>query len=385
MNDNVRLRPIAVVLVGISLLAACGAGEQAERPAGADPTVTTPTTAVSPRELPSRSAGQYPADQWTQRFPGGGCECADGSEYSYWTHDGDPSRVVLFFQGGGLCTDAVSCRLRQSTYASRASGYQVTGERSGIFDLTNPANPFRDWSFVYAPYCTGDLHLGDAVQDDGGGQVIHHRGAANASAALDHLIRTYPDVEHLVVMGSSAGAVPVPLYAARAADALPDADVAALADAAGAFPADTPSAQLRALHARWGSLDTLPDWPETEQLAAEGYTAPDLFVAAGHHQPRLRLARVDNAYDETLAEALPADTDELAVIVGNDRVVEDADVPLSSFVAAGTGHTVLGDDVLYTLTVDGRSFLDWLTALVDGESPSDVTCQACGPPAPPGG
>jgi hypothetical protein len=68
------------------------------------------------------------------------------------------------------------------------------------------------------------------------------------------------------------------------------------------------------------------------------------------------------------------------VVEGNDRFVEDAGVPLSSFVAPGTGHTIHPPHPPPALRVDGSSFLDWLRTLVDGESPGDVTCTDCGRP-----
>lgn len=34
-----------------------------------------------------------------------------------------------------------------------------------MLGLHDPQNPFRDWSFVYIPSCTGDVHTGDARVD----------------------------------------------------------------------------------------------------------------------------------------------------------------------------------------------------------------------------
>ena len=46
------------------------------------------------------------ASAWTQIVPGGDCECADGSEFSFWVRQADPTKVVFFLQGGGACFDA---------------------------------------------------------------------------------------------------------------------------------------------------------------------------------------------------------------------------------------------------------------------------------------
>ena len=46
---------------------------------------------------------------WEKVVPGGDCECADGSEFAFWERRADPTKVVLFLDGGGTCYDAKSC------------------------------------------------------------------------------------------------------------------------------------------------------------------------------------------------------------------------------------------------------------------------------------
>lgn len=57
----------------------------------------------------------------------------------------------------------------------------------GIFDLSNPENPFRDFTAMFVPYCTGDVHVGDATRrygDDPRAWPIHHWGYRNVSVAF---------------------------------------------------------------------------------------------------------------------------------------------------------------------------------------------------------
>jgi hypothetical protein len=42
-------------------------------------------------------------------------------------------------------------------------------------------NPLAGYSFVYAPYCTADVFLGDATTTYGPGVTVHHRPAADVS------------------------------------------------------------------------------------------------------------------------------------------------------------------------------------------------------------
>jgi hypothetical protein len=56
-------------------------------------------------------------------------------------------------------------------------------------------------------------------------------------------------------------------------------------------------------------------------------------------------------------------------------------VPVASYISPGTVHTILGDDLMYTLEVDGVPFIDWLTAFAAGDEVDDVACTACENPA----
>ena len=66
--------------------------------------------------------------------------------------------------------------------------------------------------------------------------------------------------------------------------------------------------------------------------------------------------------------------------LANEAGIEDAGVEVASYLAPGTQHTILGDDSLYDLEVEGVAFLDWLTDFVAGEDVGDVTCTECDPP-----
>ena len=101
--------------------------------------------------------------EWETVVPGGDCACADGSEFNFWTRQADPTKVVLFLEGGGACFDATTCAFTadSTTYDWNISPDDDPALMSGIFDFANPENPFADYSFVYVPYCTGDVHLGN--------------------------------------------------------------------------------------------------------------------------------------------------------------------------------------------------------------------------------
>lgn len=381
------LRRAALAAAALALVAgaaACSSDSGSEE-ASADPTETTTASTDTAADDGGADTPVDPQTEWVEHEAPPECECAHGDPYSYWTRTADPDKVVLYFQGGGACFSADMCARGSDNYLQVATGAEVTGsasrEPSGIFDLNDPDNPFRDWSFVYVPYCTGDLHLGDNVNEYSDDVTVNHKGFVNASAAYATLLEEFGGAAEVFVTGSSAGGVPSPFFGALVADDLPDAQVTVLADASGAYPSSPPI--NAAIGSLWGTFENVPDWPENEGLTPEGWGVTDLFVQAGAHAPDVRFARYDNAYDDVQSSfsslAGFAGDDLREVIVANEAYIENAGVDVASFLAPGTDHTILGTPALYTLEVDGTSFLDWLTAYADGEDVPDVACTGdCG-------
>ena len=375
-------RPIVRLLVALAALvlvaAACGgddsAGDEASADTAADTTTSTPTEdpATTPVE----------AQDWEEHVPGGDCQCGDGADFRFYSRVADPEKVMLFFQGGGACFSLATCNPDDPSYTTVATGLQPESG-SGVFDFENPDNPFRDWSMVFVPYCTGDVHLGDNTNTYGPGVTVNHKGYVNGKAAFDYMVEAFPDATEVFVTGSSAGGVPSPLFGGLASDAYPDADVAVLADASGVY-ADNPAVNV-AIGNLWGAFNNTPDWPEIEGQQPEDFSIPGLFVNSGLHDPDIRFARYDNAYDEVQQSfsslAGLSNGDLLDIIQANEAFIEDAGVPVASYIAPGTDHTILGYDGMYDLEVDGVSFLDWLNGFVAGEETPDVACTDCENPA----
>lgn len=367
---------LVLLLSCVIVLAACtnGGGDGGDgdaSPASSRPPATTLTTVTAPA-----------TPEWVMHEAPDDCMCADGSDFVYFSRVDDPERVVLYFQGGGACFDATTCAFEGGTYKVRTGPDDDPTGRPGIFDFDDDRNPFQGWSMVFVPYCTGDVHLGDTTREYAPGLTVEHNGFVNATAGYEHLLDSFPDATEVLVTGSSAGGVPSPLFGALVADALPDAEVAVLADASGGYASNpTTNAGISAL---WGTAAALPDWPELAGVDPASVGIPDLFHVAGNHAPRVRMARYDNAFDSVQrAFAARAAIDGgtlLDVIDANERLIEERGVEVSSYVAPGELHTILGRPALYELTVEGVPFVDWLTTLLDGGEPGDVHCTDCGPP-----
>jgi Pectinacetylesterase len=182
--------------------------------------------------------------KWKKVAPGGDCECADGSEFAFWERRADPAKVVFFLDGGGACFDAKTCAFTGLNHPHKEADYDwsIWGEdpaqEGGIFDFARADNPFRDYSFIYVPSCTGDTHLGDVTRRYSPKLTVEHKGFVNGTAALSHLTRHYPDAAQVVIIGKSVGSIAAPVYGGLAADLLPHARVTVFGAQSGHVPDD---------------------------------------------------------------------------------------------------------------------------------------------------
>jgi hypothetical protein len=349
-----------------------------------EPTTTTTeratTTAAATTTTSAATTTTVAPAGWERVVPGGDCECALGGEFAYWVHRGDPTKVVLYFQGGGACFNVDTCRPGSGAYKATTGPEDDPSLRpAGLLDLDNPDNPVAGWSIVFVPYCTGDVFLGAKTTQYAPDVTINHKGAINARAALAGVASEFPDTTQLLVTGESAGGVPVPLMAGEAHDLLPNATITALADSSGAYP-DVPAVNAT-IGALWGTLEAAPPWPEFAGLTPEQYSIPGLFVLAGRHAPSIRFARHDYAFDETQAffgSLAGFDASNLVQLIDqNEQQIEAGGVDIAGWVAPGTEHTVIGRPGLYTESVNGVPFVGWVDDLVAGRPITDVHCDEC--------
>ena len=330
------------------------------------------------------------ADQrWKKVAPGGDCECADGSEFAFWERRADPTKVVFFLDGGGICFDAKSCAFTGLNHPGGPAAYDWStwgedpAQEDGIFNFARTDNPFRDYSFIYVPSCTGDQHLGDLTREYSPQLTVEHKGFVNGRTSLNYLADHYPDAAQVVVVGKTSIAAPV--YGGLAADLLPDTQVTVLGSEFGHVP-DDPDLNARFLGELWGAYATMPDWEVNQGLTARDWGPPRFWIQAGTHDPEIVLARFDFAYDSQAAEGaalLGLDPSQLlSVIDANEAAIENAGVVLHSYTAPGHGHRILEWPRFYELEVKGEQLVEWVRKLIEGDQVADVHCQKCRVAAP---
>jgi pectinacetylesterase len=350
-----------------ALVAACFA-------AAAIGTVAGTGNATSP---PPPSPPAVAAADWERVVPGGDCACAGGSEFNFWVREADPTKIVLFLEGGGACFDATSCAFvdaPSTLYDWNISADDDPARQDGIFELANEDNPFAGYTFVYVPYCTGDVHLGNIIREYSPEVSVHHVGAVNGLSALAHLAGNYGDAAQVVVVGESAGAIASPVYGGLVSDLLPDAQVTVFADGSGAYP-DDPGTSA-AIGALWGAFANVPNWEVNEGITPEEWSIPRFWVQAGLHDPEITMARFDYDHDAVQASFIEATgtatADLAATMADNEAMIEAAGVVQYSYTAPGDEHTLVRTDDFYAMQIDDVALVDWVTDLVAGEPVDDV-------------
>jgi hypothetical protein len=160
--------------------------------------------------------------------------CGDGSPYSIYVREGNPEKVLLHFEGGGACWSGQTC--------FGPIPFTDLHDTPGIFKNAYLGkhigeNPFQEYTYVYLPYCTGDMHSGSHKARYKNQTVLHY-GRENFTRALawieenkNALVSRADDV---VLYGESAGALGVLLNMDQISPVVkPQANKTALIDSAG--------------------------------------------------------------------------------------------------------------------------------------------------------
>lgn len=204
-----------------------------------DPAGATPTDAPLPEGW-----GWYPVE---------GSVCRDGSQNGVLVRFGSVEKLYIYFEGGGACTTAGFCNYNPANVNQVLSGDGQTvlgstfgavahrqqpgafegGVVNGIFDHNNADNPFKDWSMVYVPYCTGDVHFGSnpAAQVPGVAQPQQMMGAENTKKFISRIVPTFRDgIDQVIISGASAGSFGAALNASMIQDSFDGIPVGVILD-----------------------------------------------------------------------------------------------------------------------------------------------------------
>jgi Pectinacetylesterase len=343
----------------------------------------TPTEWVAIAPTPTRIDGRvYTAT----------CSQARGADpaYKFWFHRGTADGLVVFFDGGGACWDDVTCaipRLRDAPrdddgfYKAELITTDDPNRFDGIFDLDNPRNPVRNWSFVYVPYCTGDVHTGSNTArytdpDTGEPFTIEHRGADNFRVVLGWLKQNFAQPQQLLVAGSSAGAYGAATHYPRIREAYPRSRAILIGDAGQGVMTQS---FLEQRERSWRAELPRGLFRRHEPITPE----TDMIGRLAERYPNDRFAQYTTVHDITQSSFYALMGVENACLAWSQAMstalAERQRAPnFRSYLASGETHSILRTPRFYTEASGGASFAEWFAALVDaGPAWVNRACEDC--------
>lgn len=254
---------------------------------------------------PAVDAAVGPPEVWTwHEVPD--MVCGDGSPTGIAINPTTRStKLVLFFEGGGACWEAAACYgILIPKTASHLDGFTEQTFTTQVrpyfddhwaFQRAESTSLFSDATWVFVPYCTGDLHAGtQTTVYEAVGQMatMHHVGAHNVDAMLAQIAPLTPS--EVFTIGVSAGGYGAQLNWDRIAGTWPGITAHLLADGAQLIPIE--SGRWGAMKQRWA-----PRFPTGCTDCATGMDKLAAHWHAAHPTNLARYALTDSLQDSVLS------------------------------------------------------------------------------------
>ena len=330
------------------------------------------------------------------------------TDYFFFVQGGNPKRLLIGLDGGGACWNAGTCigspLTGDSTYTVSLDETPARiAAAEGIFNADNPENPFRNFTKIFVPYCSADVHWGSKdttyVLNLGPENTlpwtIHHRGMDNFLAVLDWLqkqgrkrYRVKLDrVREVTITGASAGGYGAALAFTYVAELTPRARYNLICDSAiGVLNQDFYTTAIYDLafpgSESWGVQRNLPSWVPNfdEALLAQGVAFPNGFMPSviatvARYKPDANLASLTSNLDFVqiffyglMKGVVPPDEATAGEWYLSMAQITAATATLPNyryFIDDGTFHTFIGsNEQFYNVGANGISVADWVRAMI---------------------
>ncbi len=303
-------------------------------------------------------------------------------------------KLFIYLQGGGACFNAATCALNPTSFSAATFNDTWVGTQgsAGIMNDGNAANPVKDWNAVFVPFCSGDIFGGsapDANVPGGGPQHQMFTGVASIAAMLKRVVPTFPDVDQVLLTGSSAGGFGSAVSYERVAKAFCPRPVMLIDDAGPIMSDDylAPCLQAR-LRSVWNFDQALPvGCPGCDDPQTHGGIVNALPYLIRQY-PQARFGLVSALQDEVIRTFMSFGENKCASIDGfppgydgtkfqnglanlRDMYLKPTNLA-STYYVSGTQHTFLADNGFFSTTVHNVPLPTWVAGIIEGKAPVQV-------------
>ena len=311
-----------------------------------------------------------PKNTWSWiDFPDSACD--DGTPTGIGVNPGTSNNLLVFINGGGACWAYDLCFVLNASVHGPYGKPQFDAEfggatAKGSILSRDAGNPFADYTYVFVPYCTGDVHAGAKVTTYTNGtdsRVMHHVGHLNFLAFMKRIAATWPTPDKAVLSGASAGGFGAAMnynvfrqyFAASKASYLID-------DSGPVFKGDElPQGYRDAWYASWGLDQTLgPICPDCQMdLSA-------FMTGLGKNYPTDRMALLSSLQDQTISGYFVQSPGTFqANLLDTATTVLDPIPNFHYFFVPGKTHTMVGNPARFTS--NGVGLWTWLTQMINDD------------------
>jgi len=236
-------------------------------------------------------------------YPGNGTACLNSSApYFFLVKPGHPEKLLITLESGGACWDQDSFDRDREDFGCTKEPAPASWE--GVLEFKNWRNPYHGYTMVRILYCSGDLHAGDTEMPWGpGGAMVQQRGYRNTQATLDWTLKQFPRLQKLAILGYSAGALGLQLWADSILRQFEDRDASAVvyqdSFAGILYPPGPALAQMQAgINAMWKVCNEAFLFPEAQVACKAGqFTWQGYFAETMQRHPHVGFAGVSSKGD----------------------------------------------------------------------------------------
>jgi len=354
------------------------------QPSQADSRPAASPTAMTFLPLPTEDLAGLPSladlpEGWSQIEPGGETSCARGGTYSFFVRKTSSDRLLLYFEGGGSCYDAQTCRPGAKYFDDEITTDDQSDnpalKRAGVFALEDERNPFKDYNIVFISYCTGDAFMGTRPTNYTDGKnsfTVNQVGYINTRRTLGWTYQNFPDPDQVFAIGCSAGVVGSFFHAPYLAAQYQNIPLILVGDS-GAGYLDGPASFVETI----GAVDVLPNWlPGYQNLISDGMIKSSLiFVLPALSYPEARFGLLDTQEDSVQGEIVSRFNNKINLgdlIESNLQDIRKDAPDFVSYTGPGNYHCITMHPDFVKYEVGGVKLVDWFASLAAGQPVDNI-------------